>query len=678
MTLKAVFPRIARFAFCAVFTAASGILAIAQARQITLDDFAKVVGVSDPQISPDGKQIVCVVAHVNMEQDRSDRELLLVDVETGARRTITFERRGLMSPRWSPSGDRLAFLALAGKEKEEKVQVFVMPMNGGDPFRITDTPNNVEQFAWRPNGQDIAYVSADEPDNKKDIEHHLDAFEVGDNDYLMTAAPTSSHIWLVSAQGGKARRLTSGKWSLPRTGNWPAPPASPIQWSSNGKRLVFSKQISPHSGASLERTTQVLEVETGNVRQVTSHARFEGYGIFSPDDQNIAYWYPRDGDRAKVNDVYISPVFGGDGQNVTREIDRNISRAIWMPEGRSLLVGAHDGTRVSLWLQPLTGRAKKLDLGDVNPGWLYWVDVNVGGNGAIAFSGSTVTNPGELYYMASVTDKPRRLTDLNSSFARLALGKVERIEWQGPDRFREDGVLTYPPDFDPKTKYPLVLYLHGGPRSASIETFSFLPRYLASRGYVVFQPNYRGSDNLGSAFQGAINSDTGDGPGRDVISGIDAVKKMGFIDEGKIAVTGSSYGGYMTTWLIGHHQFWKAAIAGEPPTDWIAAYDLSDNIGAFRELLRGSPWVGDKQKEYRAQSPITYAANVKTPTLLIHDTGDSRVPIADSYAFYHALKDNGVEVKFIAYPVSGHTPPDPVRLLDTYRRWAEWLDKYLK
>lgn len=233
----------------------------------------------------------------------------------------------------------MAFLALAGKEKEEKLQVFAMPMNGGDAFRITDAPNNVEQFAWRPNGQDIAYVSADEPENKKDIEHHLDAFEVGDNDYLTTAAPTSSHIWLVSAQGGKARRLTSGKWSLARTGNWPAPPASPIQWFSNGKLLVFSKQISPHSGASLERTTQVLEVETGNVRQLTSHARFEGYGSFSPDDQNIAYWYPRDGDRAKVNDVYVSPVSGGDGQNVTREIDRNISRAIWMPEGRSLLVG---------------------------------------------------------------------------------------------------------------------------------------------------------------------------------------------------------------------------------------------------------------------------------------------------------------------------------------------------
>ena len=148
MALKSASLRITRLAFCGALAAGSGILAIAQARQLTLDDFVKAVGVSDPQISPDGKQIVCVAAHVNMEQDRTERELLLVDIDSDARRSITFERRGLASPRWSPSGDRLAFLAFAGKEKEERLQVFVMPMNGGDAFRITDAPNNVEQFAW--------------------------------------------------------------------------------------------------------------------------------------------------------------------------------------------------------------------------------------------------------------------------------------------------------------------------------------------------------------------------------------------------------------------------------------------------------------------------------------------------------------------------------------------------
>ena len=211
-------------------------------RRIELGDFAKIVGVADPRISPDGESIVILVSRANLEQDRTDRELVLVNIATGTQGVLTYERKGLGSPRWSPAGDRLAFVAAAPTGKEEKQQVFVLPMNGGEPKKITDAPEGVEQFAWRPGGQEIAYVTADEPENKKEIEKHNDAFEVGDNDYLATSAPTPSHIWLVSADGGKPRRLTSGSWSLPKSAP-PSSPASPIDWSPDGKSLTFSRQI---------------------------------------------------------------------------------------------------------------------------------------------------------------------------------------------------------------------------------------------------------------------------------------------------------------------------------------------------------------------------------------------------------------------------------------------------
>jgi dipeptidyl aminopeptidase/acylaminoacyl peptidase len=195
---------------------------------------------------------------------------------------------------------------------------------------------------------------------------------------------------------------------------------------------------------------------------------------------------------------------------------------------------------------------------------------------------------------------------------------------------------------------------------------------------VVFSPNYRGSDNLGNAYQRAIWNDAGDGPGRDVIAGIDAVKKLGFVDESKIGVTGWSYGGYMTSWLIGHYQIWKAAMAGAPVTDVYDEYNLADGNVTGRYSFKGSPFVGDNLKDYRAQSPITYAAHMKTPTLIMHDTGDARVTITQGYALYHALKDNGVPVKFVAFPIAGHAPGDPVRRMDMYRRWVEWMDQYLK
>ncbi len=671
--------------FLAVLLVAAA--ASAQQRRIQLEDLARIVTVSDPQISPDGKSIVCVVTRQNFDEDRSDHELVLVDVATGTQKVLTFERKGTGSPRWSPSGDALAFVAVVPytKDKENKEdtakredspQIFVMSMTGGDPKKVTNAPNGVEQFAWRPNGKDIAYVTSDDPPNQKEIEKHNDSFEVGDNDYLATAAPTSSHIWLVSAEGGKAKRLTSGPWSLPKSAP-PSSPASPISWTPDGKSLTFTRQEHPHFGDADLSTLQILNVETGDIRKLTNHEKLEAFGLFSPDGSQLAYWYPRDGDPNNVNEIFVTSAAGGDGVDLTRDLDRNLYRAIWMPDGQSLLVGGHDGTEVAMWLQPLKGKARKLSLGDVNPAWLFWIDAAVGPKGEIAFTGSIASHPSELYYMPSATDTPKRLTDFNQQIADLQLGKVERFTWQGPDRFLEDGILVYPPDFDKSKKYPLVLYVHGGPTAASTTVYSSFPQLIAARDYVVFEPNYRGSDNLGNTYQRAIYNDAGDGPGRDVMAGIEAVKKLGFVDDSKIAVTGWSYGGYMTSWLIGHYHIWKTAVSGASVDDLSEEYNLSDGNVSGRYNFKGSPWTGN-MKDYIAQSPITYAAQIKTPTLILSDTGDARVPITQSYQLYHALKDNGVTTKFIAYPVPGHFPGDPVRAKDVFSRWLGWLDQYLK
>lgn len=648
-----------------------------QSRRIELSDLAKIVSVSDPQISPDGKTIVVVVGRPNVEQDRTERELVQIDIASGAQHALTYERKTAGSPRWSPNGDRLAFTANDGTGREAKPQIFVMPMTGGEARKISDAPNGIEQFAWRPDGREIAYVTSDEPENKKEIEKHNDAFEVGDNDYLATEAPQPSHIWLVSAEGGKAKRLTSAAWSLPKSAP-PSSPASPISWSPDGKLLLFTRQEHPHQGDADLTTLQVLNMDTGEYHRLTKHEKFESFGAFSPDGSRVAYWYPRDGDPNNENEIFVTQTTGGDGTDTTRAIDRELFRAIWMPNGNSLLVGGNDGTQVSLWVQPLNGGAKKLALGDITPSWLFWVDAFVGRKGEIAFTASTPRQPSELYYMASENETPKRLTNFNREIATLNLGVTERISWDGPDGFKEDGVLVYPPDFQQGRKYPLVLIIHGGPQASSTTTFSFLAQLMATHGYVVFSPNYRGSDNLGNAYQRAIWNDAGDGPGRDVMAGIEAVKKLGFVDETKIGVTGWSYGGYMTSWLIGHYQIWKAAMAGAPVTDMYDEYNLSDGNVAGRYSFHGSPFVGNNLRDFRAQSPITYAAQMKTPTLIMHDTGDARVTITQGYSLYHALKDNGVPVKFVAFPVPGHAPGDPVRRMEMCRRWVEWMDQYLK
>jgi len=460
----------------------------------------------------------------------------------------------------------------------------------------------------------------------------------------------------------------------------PSPPASPLSWSPDGKRIAFVRQAAPHSGDSDKCAVQIIDLTTGAIQALTGGSLLESFPSFSPDGTKVMYWCNRDRDPYNVNDLFVAPGSGGPGTNLTKGLDRCLFQSIWMPDAESVLTGGDDGTAVALWRVPLAGNPRRLNLGRVNPKWHFWVEVSVNKDGSIAFVGSEPDRPDELYYMPSADASPRRLTDFNAEIAALTLGRVETVQWHGPDGFSEDGILVYPPEYEPRAKLPLVLLIHGGPQAASTTSFSPLAQLLATRGCLVFSPNYRGSDNLGNTYQRAIFNDAGDGPDRDVMSGLESIKAKGIVDETRIAVSGWSYGGYMTTWLIGHHTFWKTAIAGAAVTDLTDEYCLSDgNVQCRYGFPNGAtPWTPDGAKLYRAQSPMTYLASAKTPTLIMCTTGGFRVPPTQSYRLYHVLKESGVPVTMVAYPVSGHFPGDPYRSRDVYRRWAEWLDKYLR
>jgi len=651
------------------------ILAVAASvygRTVEVDDLMRLVTISDPQISPDGKSIAAVVARPNVAEDRYDEEIVLVDIASGTQRTLTYERKGVNAPRWSPAGDRLAFLA----ESAGNPQIFIMPMNGGDAVRVTNSKTGVQHFAWRPDGNAFAFVAYDETPEKKDRAKYETAFEVGNLDYLAKEVPQSSHVWTIGADGTNAKQLTSGGWSLP-TYEPPGPIPSPLSWSPDGKLLLITKQETPVYGDSDRSAIEILNVATGSMISLTKNTKFEGTGVFSPDGTRVAYWYPRDGDVNNENTIYVANVSGGEPVDAPRTIDRSLFRQLWMPDGKSLLVSGHDQTSTAIWLQPLGGAPRKLDLGDVNPSWSYWVDMNVGRDGAVAFTGSTATTARELYYMPSVDAKPRKLTSFNDWTKELKLGNVERVTWKNDD-FDEDGIVTYPPDFQPNRKYPLVLVIHGGPQAASTRSFSVPAQAMAAKGWIVFSPNYRGSDNLGTVYEHAIFNDAGAGPGRDVMAGIEALDERGIIDRKRMAVSGWSYGGYMTSWLIGHHNEWKSAVSGAAVNNLVHEYALSDNNVTAAYAWGGSPFNPKYAKAYAEQSPITYAAEIKTPTLILTNTGDTRVPATQSFEMYHALKDNNVEVKFVAYPVGGHFPGDPVRSADVWRRWIGWIDQHFK
>jgi dipeptidyl aminopeptidase/acylaminoacyl peptidase len=661
------------FAVAGIAACLSAQPSFAQAKRFTPDVFVKLTRLSDPQISPDGKSIVIVVGHPNLKTDKYDTELVLVDIATREQRVLTHGRRVGGYPRWSPTGDRLAYIA---EDADKKAQIFVLPMSGGDSIQLTHAAGAVSQFAWKPDGTAAAFAATDELPKREGEAEFLDAFEVGANDSLVHGPSPSTHIWLIPAAGGDAKRLTSGTWSLPVSFP-PGTPSSPINWTPDGKSIAFVKAETPLSGDAEHTQLELMDVASGQFHPITGRTTLEGYPTISPDGQKVSYWYNTDGKPWNINEVRVASIGGqGDRTLTATDIDRNMMRSLWTADSKAVVVGANDGTTVGLWVKPLDGSPRRLNLGNLTPANGYWVEMNLGPKDQLALLGSTPDRSSELYYLPTLDSTPVRLTDFNAALDELERGKSETVTWTS-DKKELDGVVTYPPGFDAKQKYPLVLYVHGGPNSASKQTLNPMVQCLAAKGWVVFEPNYRGSDNLGNAFYAWIYKDAGAGPGRDVMAGVEMLEKRGFVDTAKMAVSGWSYGGYMTTWLLGHYDVWKAAVAGASVTDWFVMYTTSDNSVTVRDQVGDSPYVGDNEKSWRDQSPITFAKNIKAPTLILHDTGDTRVPIADSYELFRALLDNGVTTKFFAYPIGGHSPGDPIRGRDVRKRWIDWLAQYL-
>ena len=642
----------------------------AQARRLTPDDLEKVVRLTDPQFSPDGKTIAIAVGRANLKEDRWDTEIDLVDVATKELRVMTHERLGVGSARWSPTGDRIAFLA---EDVNKKAQIFILPVVGGDAFQLTHSKTPISLLAWKPDGATLAYAAVDDELEKKDEAKFEDAFEVGNNSYLDGKANLPTHLWTVTTSDGKATRVTQGTWSLPMH-MAPAGPPSQIAFTPDGSSLVFVRADSPRTGESNSSRLQRVDVATGKTTSITTSAVTESNPMLSPDGTKIAYEFPRDGKLHNQGSLYVVPVAGGTPVDVAYGLDRDISGAAWMPDGQGLVVAANDETNVRMWMLPVGGKAKLLDLKGLTPS----PALGISRNGGLAFTATTAEHPAELYYAAHVGDEPAQLTHLQHVTDGVQLGKDETVKWKS-DKFDVDGVLTYPPDYVAGKKYPLVLFIHGGPTAASLATLSMAAQIFAAKGWLVFEPNYRGSNNEGNAFTTAIVADAGAGPGRDVMAGVAALEKRGIVDESRIAVSGWSYGGYMTSWLIGNYPtVWKAAVAGAPVTDILDQYTLSDNNVQRASGYGPSPFVGaESLQRYAAMSPLTYAWRVKAPTLILSDVGDWRVTTTQAYKLMHALKDNHVPVKFVAYPVPGHFPADPIRARDVYRRWTAWLATYL-
>ncbi len=484
------------------------------------------------------------------------------------------------------------------------------------------------------------------------------------------------------------RRLTRGNWTIAPTD--PGGIFSPqITWSRDGRRIVLTRIENTFSGDDDRSTIWQVDVATGHLRKITRNAAFEEMPSLSPDGSNLLYWYPLGGDYNAENTVRLRG--GGSDRVLASNLDRNIAGSLWYPDGRSVLLCAADETQNKLYTVDIaTLTARDIPLAEVHPVCDSYssstFDAGIAGDiardGTIAFLGTTADRARELYVLRPGALRAVQITHINDFLGRYALGRMSEIAWTGQDGFAEDGVVTYPPLARADARFPVVILIHGGPGMSSTRDLVWqqwpLAQMIAARGFVVLQPNYRGSDNLGNAYMTAIVRNTVGGPGEDIRAGLAALERMPEIDASRVAVCGWSYGGELTAWLIGHYHDWRAAVAGAAVTNEFDEYNLSTSNVQDRYPLGTSPYSDDGERVYHDNSPIAYFSQITTPTLIWSTALDPVVPIAQSYELYHALRERGVPVRFAVFPGATHGPGGPRQTADLTRLWLDWLASYLR
>jgi dipeptidyl aminopeptidase/acylaminoacyl peptidase len=640
------------------------------------NDYRLLVGVGNPAISPDGTRVVTIVSRTIWNDDKETRKLVSIDMAGSAQRVLVTGRSGLSQPAFSPDGTQIAFVADAGRGDDERAQIFVMPRDGGPAVQVTHAGDDVDEFAWRPDGRAIAYAADDPLPHKTGADRFRNSFIFTTEPITAKSVPRPDHLFVQTLAGGAATQLTFG------TEN-----ASQPSWAPDGSSIAFTDSVNAIANDSDASHAAIVDVSTKRVRALTGRSVREGQPIFSPDGSKIAYSYVDGDSQTTITQEWVTTPAGGPGAAVTTSIDRPIGDAVWSSDSKSIVVTVPDRTTQAFYRVPEQGGTpQRIAIGNLTPGSPMRT---TGGastpelthalakNGTLAFTASWTAQPPELFAV-SAAGNVEKLTDFNAAMSRFMWGTAERIEFSTTTGVTADGVLYLPPGYSPKRKYPAVVFIHGGPGDPTMMTFDFWAQVMAARGWLVLRPNYRGSPNLGYTYQHAILYDPEDGPGKDIMAALDAVRARGIVDDARIAVCGWSYGGIMTSWLISKYHIWKAAVSGASVNDWVTDYGTADDSAEDAAMLHGSPFTGD-DAEWRKVSAITYAGDVTTPVLILSDTGDNRDPFATSSMYWRALRDNHKDATLRVWPIAGHFPDsDPVRTVDIYHYWIDYISQHFR
>ena len=634
--------------------------------------------VSNPKISPDGKKVLYVRNFKDIMTDKNHSNIWIIDFDGKNNTPLTTGNKNDFDPTWSNSGDKFTYKS----NSDDTVQLYLYVLGQKSNQKLTNLQNSVSSVDWSEDDKYLVFTSFVEkpsvslikmPEKPKGAKWNDPASEIDGIKYRSDGRgylnQGFSQVFILPTEGGTPRQITflNNNSSSPK-------------WLAKNK-IIFSANL--HEDSDLEpRNSEIYSINiiSEKITPLTTRLGPDYSPVVSPDKKEIAYLgFDEKYLGYQQSNLYIMSNNGKEIRNISENFNRNISNINWSADGKGLYFQYDDKGMTKLAYMSISGKLKNIvdQLGGMTLGRPYSGGTySISKNNRYAYTLGNVYSPSDLAVGYNTSFK--RLTALNKDlFDHKELGNVEEVWFKSSfDERQIQGWLVKPPNFDPSKKYPLILEIHGGPFSNYGFRFSAEIQLFASKGYMVLYTNPRGSTSYGKEFANLIHHNYPNQDYDDLMSGVDHILKRSYVDEENLFVTGGSGGGVLTAWIIGKTTRFKAAVVAKPVINWYSFVLYADNINIYYKYwFPGAPW--DNLEHYMKRSPISYVANVKTPTMLLTGEQDFRTPIAESEQFYAGLKLNKVESMLVRIPGASHgIAARPSNLITKVNAITAWFEKY--
>jgi dipeptidyl aminopeptidase/acylaminoacyl peptidase len=629
----------------------------------SIDDLINLKRVGSPAISADGRHVAYTIRETNWDENAYETEIWIADVATGQSRQITNGRKSSMQPQFSPDSAWLGFVS----DRDGKRQLYRIALGGGEAEKLTNAEEGVTNFAWAPNGKEIAFTMTDPPsDAIKEREKRWGDIRIEDQDQRFT------HLYLFDVSARSTMPLTTGHFVV-----------GSFDWSPDGRQLAYDHRVTSDPADSGSADISVVSIESGRSVALVTQAGPDANPRWSPDGSAIAFVSAM----AKPSYFYLNSVIAtvAVGSTATSPAPRSLTDAF--DEDPNLVAWTKAGIQFSAsqrtWaylytLNPQTSQVTRHAVGD---NWIGGGFALTPDGTQVAFTASGPSEFPDVYVAPVATMAAKKLSDAGAQIASWPRHAREVFRWKSQDGADIEGVLHKPSDFQPGRRYPLLVVVHGGPTGVSRPspygsgTAYPLDLFLA-KGALILEPNYRGSAGYGEKFRSLNVRNLGIGDAWDVLSGIDALVLQGLVDRDRVGSMGWSQGGYISAFLTTKHSDrFKAVSVGAGISDWMTYYVNTDIHPFTRQYLKATPW--DDPKIYADTSPMTYIKNARTPTLIQHGDQDARVPIPNAFQLYQGLRDQNVPVQLSIFKGFGHGINKPKANRAAMTQNLDWFTRYI-